>query len=60
MSQIKSWTVSDMFWAKAEPFIPVPERSTNRVYVRKPGGGRKPMPPRQIFPAIVYVLHTGC
>jgi transposase len=23
-------------------------------------GGRKPMPPRQVFSAIVYVLRTGC
>jgi transposase len=24
------------------------------------GGGRKPMPPRQVFSAIVCVLRTGC
>jgi len=60
MSQIKSWTVSDAFWAKIEPLIPVPQRSANRVYLRKPGGGRPPMPARQIFSAIVYVLRTGC
>ena len=60
MPQIKSWTVSDAFWAKVEPLIPVPQRSVDRVYLRKPGGGRKPMPPRQIFSAIVYVLRTGC
>jgi len=60
MPQIKSWTVSDAFWAKVEPLIPVPQRSADRAYLRKPGGGRKPMPPRQIFTAIVYVLRTGC
>lgn len=60
MPQIKSWEVSDAFWAKVAPLIPLPQRSTNRVYLRKPGGGRKPMPPRQIFSAIVYVLRTGC
>src|ERR1039458_850428 len=60
MPQIKSWTVSEGFGAKVEPLIPLPRRSTNRVYLRKPGGGRKPMPPRQIFSAIVYVLRTGC
>ena len=26
----------------------------------KPGGGRKPISPREIFAAIVYVLRTGC
>jgi transposase len=60
MPQIKSWTVSDAFWAKVEPLIPPPQRSADRAYLRKPGGGRKPMAPRQIFSAIVYVLRTGC
>ena len=60
MPQIKSWTVSDAFWAKIEPLIPAPQRSADRAYLRKPGGGRKPMPARQIFSAIVYVLRTGC
>ena len=57
---MKSWTVSDAFWAKVEPLIPVVTRHEGRQYRRKPGAGRKPMPPRQIFSAIVYVLRTGC
>ena len=60
MPQIKSWEVSDEFWAKVEPLIPVRGRSAKRKYQRRPGGGRKPMPPRQVFAAIVYVLRTGC
>jgi transposase len=60
MAQIKSWTVSDAFWAKVEPWISVPQRCSDRAYLRKPGGGRRPMQPRQIFSAIVYVLRTGC
>lgn len=60
MAQIKSWTVSDAFWRKVEPLIPVRQRDANRSYLRKPGAGRKPMPARQIFSAIVYVLRTGC
>jgi len=60
MSQIKSWEVSDELWAKAEPLVPVPQRPAGRKYQRKPGAGRKPMAPRQIFAAIVYVLRTGC
>jgi len=59
MAQIKSWEVSDELWAKAEPLIPISKRTTERNYKRKPGGGRKPMPARQIFAAIVYVLRTG-
>ncbi len=60
MAQIKSWEVSDAFWEKTESLIPRPQRSADRVYRRRPGGGRKPMPARQIFSAIVYVLRTGC
>jgi transposase len=60
MAQIKSWEVSDAFWAKVEPLIPEPQRCLDREYRRRAGGGRKPMPPRQIFSAIVYVLRTGC
>lgn len=60
MAQIKSWTVSDVFWKKIEALIPAPQRADDRTYQRKPGAGRKPMPARQIFSAIVYVLRTGC
>ena len=27
---------------------------------KSPGGGRKPLPYRQVFEGIVYVLRTGC
>lgn len=60
MPQIQSWEVSDPFWAVVEPLIPVRQRPAGQAYQRKPGGGRKPMPPRQIFAAIVFVLRTGC
>jgi transposase len=29
-------------------------------YLRRPGGGRKCIAPRDLFAAIVYVLRTGC
>ncbi|HUY12033.1 MAG TPA: transposase, partial [Terriglobia bacterium] len=60
MPQIKSWEVSDQFWAKIEPLIPVRQRPEGRMYRRRVGGGRKPMSARKIFSAIVYVLRTGC
>src|SRR5579875_1477057 len=60
MPQIKSWEVSDELWVKVEPLIPLPQRPKGRKYKRKPGGGRKPIPPRKVFGAIVYVLRTGC
>jgi transposase len=60
MAKTKSWEVSDAFWKKAEPLIPSPKRDQKKTYKRKPGGGKKPMPSRQIFEAIVYVLRTGC
>ena len=60
MAQIKSWAVSDALWSKIGPQIPVRKRQGGRKYRRKPGAGRKPMPARQVFSAIVYVLRTGC
>lgn len=52
--------VSDEFWARVEVLIPVAERLAGRDYKRRQGGGRKPVMPRQIFSAIVYVLRSGC
>lgn len=60
MATIQSWEVSDAFWVKVEPLIPTPERDPNKTYKRKTGGGRKPIPARRIFEAILYVLRTGC
>jgi len=60
MARIQSWEVSDAFWEKVAPLIPPTRRDPNKVYKRKPGGGRKAMPSRQIFEAIMYVLRTGC
>lgn len=59
MPQIRSWTVSDDLWNKVEPLVPIRQRDADRKYRRKAGGGRKPMPARQVFSAIVYVLRTG-
>lgn len=60
MPRIKSWEVSDAFWEKVAPLIPLPERNPNKSYKRKAGGGRKPIPSRKIFEAILYVLRSGC
>jgi len=59
MAKIKSWEVSDEFWAVAEPLIPRKGRDKSKSYRRKPGGGRKPLASRKVFEAIVYVLRTG-
>ncbi|MFN9571726.1 MAG: hypothetical protein ACK58P_01565, partial [Betaproteobacteria bacterium] len=56
--RIESWEVSAEFWRRVEPLIPVRQRSTEREYLRKPGAGRPPKPPRLVFEAIVYVLRT--
>jgi len=56
---IKSWEVSDAFWAIVEPLIPQPQREREKQYKRKVGGGRKPIEARKVFAAIVYVLRTG-
>jgi transposase len=60
MPQVKAWEVSDELWGKLEPLVPKHEREVGRVYRRKAGGGRKPLPARQVFAGIVYVLRTGC
>lgn len=60
MAKVQSWEVSDAFWERVEPLVPPFRRNSNRVYKRKPGGGRKPIPSRRIFGAIIYVLRTGC
>ncbi|ABK18913.1 transposase [Syntrophobacter fumaroxidans] len=60
MAEISSRQLSDAFWEKVEPLIPRPERDPERSYRRKPGGGRKPLPPRKILEAVLYVLRTGC
>lgn len=60
MGRIRSWEVSDALWSRVEPLIPVRGRDSARVYRRKAGGGRKPLPPRRVFEGIVYVLRTGC
>lgn len=60
MASVKSWEVSDKFWEKVEPLIPQVHRVTTREYKRKAGGGRKPLPARQVFEGIIYVLRTGC
>ncbi len=59
MGAIKAWTISDELWAKVEPLIPKRKREKGRRYLRRPGGGRKPMEPRQVFEAIIFVLRTG-
>jgi len=56
---IKSWELTDEMWERAKQLIPEPQREEGRTYHRKPGGGRKPMPPRQVLQAIFFVLRTG-
>lgn len=60
MSRVKTWEISDVFWAIVEPLIPPKkERVKAKKYKRKAGGGRKPADARKVFSAIVYVLRTG-
>ena len=60
MSKAKSWEVTDEFWMRVEPLIPVRQRLADQTYARKVGGGRKPKDARLVFEGIVYVLRTGC
>ena len=60
MPKISSWEVSDAFWERVEPLLPLPTRDPNKTYIRKQGGGKKPLDYRKVFEGIVYVLRTGC
>jgi len=44
--------ISDAFWSMVQGLVP--------AYDLKPGPGRRPMHPRQVFEAVVFVLRTGC
>ena len=58
--RLKTWEISDEFWNKVEPNIPVHPRIPGKQYRRKPGGGKKSRySDRLYFSAIVYVLRTG-
>jgi len=56
---IKAWELTDEMWEVAQQFIPERKREEGRTYQRKPGGGRKPLPPRQVLAGIFFVLRTG-
>ena len=58
--RVQSWEVSDEFWSRVEPLIPVRMRDEKRRYQRRPGAGRRKKSARLVFEAIVYVLRTGC
>ena len=60
MIKAKAWDVTDKFWERVEPLIPVRQRLADQIYTRKAGGGRKPKASRLVFEGIVYVLRTGC
>lgn len=60
MGKVKSWEVTDQFWARVEPLVPRVLRAADKPYQRKAGGGRKPKSARLVFEAILYVLRTGC
>jgi len=58
-NSLKFWEISDAFWEAVAPLIPHSSRDPERVYHRVSGGGRKPLDPRRVLSAIVYVLRTG-
>jgi transposase len=60
MTKAKAWEVTDEFWSRVEPLIPVRQRVAELTCTRKTGGGRTPKDPRLVFEGIVFVLRTGC
>ena len=60
MQRFKTWEITDEFWAKVEPLIPISIRTVDMIYRRKSGGGKKAKyDNRTYFAAMVYVLRTG-
>jgi transposase len=57
--RLQAWELSDAFWRVAEPLIPQVQGDPTREYQRKAGAGRKPLPARQVFAGILFVLRTG-
>ena len=49
--RVASGVVTDDFWARVEPWVPVRERLAGVEYTRKAGGGRKPKSARLVFEA---------
>ena len=59
-TRLRTWEITDEFWAKVETYIPNDLRCPGVNYRRKPGGGRKSRYGNRLyFSAIVYVLRTG-
>ena len=58
--RVESWEVTDDFWARVEPLIPVRTRPAGKEYMRRAGAGRPAKPARLVFEAVMYVLRTGC
>ena len=49
-AKTQSWEISEELWGKVGPLVPG----------RPVRAARKPLPDRQIFAGIVFVLRTGC
>ena len=58
--RVESWVVTDDFWRRVEPLIPLRQPLADKEYARKPGAGRPRKPARLVFEAVVHVLRTGC
>ncbi len=56
MKRLPSWVVSDAFWSRIEPLIPLPQRDPEKEYKRKAGGGRKPKAARTVFGSVPLLV----
>jgi transposase len=56
---IKAWELTEEMWEVAQQVIPERKRDEGKTYQGKPGGGRKPLPARQVLAGIFFVLRTG-
>jgi transposase len=60
MAKAKAWEVTDEFWSRVEPLIPVRQRVADQTYARKAVADASPKIPVLVFEGIVFVLRTGC
>jgi hypothetical protein len=42
-----------------EPLLPTTTRAEGQTFQRRAGAGRKPIPARHVFEAVIHVLRTG-
>jgi transposase len=59
MARTHPWEISDEFWSLVEPLLPESRRDPGRIYLRRPGGGGRPVAIVQPRPGRIYKRKPG-